>query len=151
MYGIIIQKDKHYAHKKLFYIFNLGEIVYMKRTLMQIYVKDSVKAAEFYQKAFDAPLLCGFKDEHGAYEHSELDIYGQILAISESRRDETSGNKMQFCLHFESGEKDKVTKAYEILAEDAEKIDCPLGVCSYSPHMASLIDKFGVYWCIFTD
>ena len=58
---------------------------------------------------------------------------------------------MQFCLHFESGEKDKVTKAYEILAENAEKIDYPLGPCSYSPHMASLIDKFGIYWCIFTE
>lgn len=129
----------------------------MKRTLMQIYVKGSVEAVELYQKAFDAPLLCGFKDENGTYEHSELDIYGQILAVSESRREETGGNipntvhSMQFCLHFESGEKDKVTKAYEILKEDAEKIDFPLGPCSYSPYMASFIDKFGVYWCIFTE
>ena len=124
----------------------------MKRTLMQIYVKDSIEAVEFYRRAFDAALVADHKNESGTYyEHAELDVFGQILAVAEDLGDRPNGNKMQFCLHFGNDEKDKVTRAYDILMENAESIDHPLGYCSYSPHMASLIDKYGIYWCIFTE
>ena len=43
----------------------------MKRSMMQVYVKDSVKAVELYQKAFDAPLVCAFPGDDGMYYHSE--------------------------------------------------------------------------------
>ena len=123
----------------------------MHRSMMQVYVKRSDKALEFYQEAFDAKVMCAYPNDDGTYMHSELDVYGQIFAISEENPDTVTGNRMQFCLNFENGEKDKVTKAYDVLIEGAEKIDYPLGPCSYSPHMASLIDKFGVFWCIFTE
>ncbi|MDR2922189.1 MAG: VOC family protein, partial [Treponema sp.] len=72
------------------------------------------------------------------------------IAVSEGKK-RILGDQMQFCLHFDKDEKDKVTKAYEILKNNAQKIDAHLGPCDFSPHMASLIDKFGVYWCIFTE
>ena len=122
----------------------------MKRTLMQIYVKGSIEAAEFYQKAFDAKLGVTYKNSEGEYMHAELDVYGQILAISEDCN-RIAGDNLQFCLHFDKDEKDKVTKAYEVLKNEAKKIDYPLGPCDFSPCMASVIDKFGVFWCIFTD
>jgi len=122
----------------------------MKRTLMQIYVKGSVEAVELYQKAFNAKLGTSYKNSDDSYMHAELDVYGQILAISE-HNDRTVGNQMQFCLHFNGDEKGKVTKAYDVLKNEAQKIDAPLGACDFSPYMASLVDKFGIYWCIFTD
>jgi PhnB protein len=117
---------------------------------MQIYVKNSLEAAEFYQRAFDAELRYNVKNSDGNYFHAELDLYGQILAIAENN-ERTNGDRMQFCLHFQKEEKENVTKAYEVLRNGAIKIEAPLGPCIFSPHMASLVDKYGVYWCIFTD
>lgn len=122
----------------------------MRRTLMQIFVKGSAEAVKFYQRAFDAPLVVGYKNNDGSYMHAELDVYGQILAVSEEDNNRTNGNRMQFCLHFENDEKDKLTRAYDVLAENAQEICDPLGPCAYSPHMASLIDRFGIFWCIFS-
>ena len=55
---------------------------------------------------------------------------------------------MQFCLHFGEGEEEALKKAYEVLKNNAE-ILFPLGPCEFSPCMADLIDKFGVWWCLF--
>ena len=117
---------------------------------MQIYVKDSIEAVTFYQKAFNVELGYNVKNDDVGYIHAELDIFGQVLAIAESNEN-TTGNNMQFCLHFHDNEKDIVSKIYEVLKIDARHIDYPLGECIYSPHMASLIDKYGVNWCLFTD
>lgn len=38
--------------------------------------------------------------------------------------------------------------AYEVL-KDGATIQIPIGPCDYSPCMFSLVDKFGVYWCLF--
>lgn len=122
----------------------------MKRTLMQVYVKGSAEAVRFYQRAFDAPLVAAYANDDGSYMHAELDVYGQILAVSEEDDRRATGNRMQFCLHFDRGEADRVTRAYDVLAEGALEIDAPLGPCSFSPHMASLVDRFGVFWCIFS-
>jgi len=120
----------------------------MKRTLMQVYVKGSVEAVELYQKAFDAKLgLNTGINKDGTYYHAELDVYGQILAIAEADG-RTAGNNMQFCLNFHLKEKDKVTKAYEVLKEGARKVNPP-DSCSWSPYMCGIVDKFGVSWCIY--
>lgn len=127
----------------------------MKRSLMQVYVMGSDKAVTFYQKAFDAPLLCSYPNSDGTLMHSEIDIQGQILAISERnfenaiQSEETiTGNVMQFCLHYGNGNEDMVRKAYEVLKTDA-KIIFPLAPCDYSPLMTDLIDKYGIRWCLF--
>ena len=123
----------------------------MKRTLMQVYVKGSVEAVGFYKEAFDAPLVAAYTNDDGTYAHAELDVYGQILAVSEDHGHATAGDTMQFCLHFERDEKDRVTKAYDVLVRNAKKTFGPLGPCPFSPHMAALIDRFGVFWCLFTE
>ena len=121
----------------------------MKRSMMQIYIKDSRKALEFYKKAFDAKIVCEHLNEEGTYMHAELDVYGQILALSEQINEKPNpGNTMQFCLHLGEGNADKVHQIFEVLKEDAE-LHGPVGDSGWSKHMFSLVDKFGVNWCIF--
>ena len=122
----------------------------MYRSMMQVYVKQSDKAFEFYQKAFDAKDVGKYFNSDGTtLAHSELDIYGQILAVTELSEDSAvTGNTMQFCLEFGEGAEEIVKKAYEVL-KDGATITYPLGPCDWSPLMICLIDKFGVSWCIF--
>lgn len=116
---------------------------------MQIFVKESDKALEFYQNVFDAKVLCSYPDSDGLIMHSELDIYGQILAISELIGENTfTGNTMMFCLHFGEGKEDVVKKIYDLLKDEANII-YSLSECEYSSLMADLVDKYGVRWCIF--
>lgn len=122
----------------------------MKRSMFQVYVKGSVEAAKFYQEAFDAKLQSAYLDSEGKYyEHAELNIYGQIFAIAELP-DQTPnpGNTMQICFHFGPGEADKVYKAFEVLKDGAEPHG-PVGDSGWSKHMFSLVDKYGVHWCVF--
>jgi len=123
----------------------------MHRSMMQVYVKESNKAFEFYQKAFDAKDAGRYYNSDGTtLAHSELDIYGQIFAVTELIDDDViTGNTMQFCLEFGEGKEEIVKKAYEFLKEDARKFDCLIGPCDWSPCMFSLVDKFGVHWCVF--
>jgi PhnB protein len=62
--------------------------------------------------------------------------------------DTVTGSTVQFCLHFGEGKEAIVQKIYDVL-KDGAKILCPLRQCEWSPLMVSLIDKFGVHWCIF--
>lgn len=127
----------------------------MKRSMMQAYVKGSDKAVALYQAAFDAKLVSSYLNPDGTYYHSELDVYGQILAVAEAAKglydsggERVTGNTMQFCLHFDEGEEALVQKAYDVLKEGAE-IRIPLGPCEFSALMTDLVDCFGVRWCIF--
>jgi len=122
----------------------------MHRSMMQVYVKESDKALEFYKKAFGAEVLCVHTDEDGKLiMHAELNVYGQVLAISEQMNNDTiAGNSMQFCLHLGDGKEDEVRKIYDTLKDSAE-IQYPLSPCDWSTLMIGLIDKFGVNWCVF--
>ena len=120
----------------------------MLRSMMQVYVKRSVEAVNIYQKAFNAENLGLYPDDNGGYMHSELKAYGQILAVSEGTDNLVIGNSMQFCFHFGEGGEEHVKKAYEVLKHGAT-IHVPIGPCDYSPCMFSLVDKFGVFWCLF--
>ncbi len=125
------------------------------RSILQIYVKGSDEAFELYKTAFDANI--GFQDidEHGTVIHRELDVCGQALAVGEAH-DTTraggdkrlTGNTMQFCLQFGEGQEAKVRKAYETLLEGSEIIT-PFGQLFFSSCGVELIDKYGVWWCLF--
>ena len=125
----------------------------MYRSMMQIYVKNSEQALEFYQNAFDAKLLCDQRHENGTVAHAELDIFGQIFAICETRENEiNSGNTMQFCLHFGEGKEELVKKIYDALRNDCVNLTAPItgpGECPWSPCLFGVIDKFDVNWCIY--
>lgn len=56
----------------------------MKRTLMQMYVKNSITAVEFYKKVFNATIGNDWRNPDGSCAHVELDADGQIVAISEA-------------------------------------------------------------------
>lgn len=122
----------------------------MKRSMFQVYVRGSNGAVPFYQKAFDASLLDSYLNSDGTYYHSELDVYGQVLAVSELTLgvEPAGGNTMQFCLHFGPEDEALARKAYDTLKEGA-KVIFPWGPCDYSPLMADLVDRFGVRWCLF--
>ncbi len=122
----------------------------MYRSMMQVYVNESDKAVELYQKAFDAELVASYPNDDGTFMHAELDIYGQILAVSEALKDEKriTGTTMQFCLHFGEGKEKLVQEAYNVLKKSAN-ILCPIGPCPFSTLMFGLIDQYGVSWCIF--
>ena len=120
----------------------------MKRTLMQMYVKNSNEAVEFYKKEFNATIGNDWRGPDGSCYHVELDVDGQIIAISEAEPTTVIGNNLQFCLQFNEDERHKVDQAYTVLREDAQII-CDLGEPSWSPHMFALIDRFGVHWCVF--
>ena len=122
----------------------------MHRSMMQIFVRGSDKAVELYQKAFDAELVASYPHSDGTFMHAELNVYGQILAVSEALKDEEriTGTTMQFCLHFGEGKEELVRKAYNALKNGA-KILYPLSPCDYSKLMVDLIDIYGVRWCIF--
>lgn len=120
----------------------------MLRSMMQVYVKGSTEAVEFYKKAFNAEVLCAYDNGKGGYMHSELNAHGQVIAVSEIPEEVKAGNTMMFCFHFGEGGEENVRRAYEILKEGA--VECSaLDKCDYSPLQFVCIDKFGVTWCVF--
>lgn len=121
-----------------------------KRSMFQLYLVGCEEAMEIYQKAFDAtPLTIDRHPENGTIVHAELDIFGQVVALSERREPTVIGNTTQLCLNFTMDSKDIVKKAYEVLKEGAD-INTPLGYSFFSPCMFGLVDRFGVDWCVFT-
>jgi PhnB protein len=117
---------------------------------MQVYVRGSAQALALYQKAFGGELAAAYANPDGSLMHSELDLGGQILAVSEAARgaEPITGSTMQFCLHFGKGCEGRVRRAHDAL-KDGAMVLFPLGPCEYSPLMSDLIDRFGVRWCIF--
>lgn len=120
----------------------------MLRSMMQVFVKNSVEAVEVYRKAFNAELLCAYPYESGGYMHAELNAYGQVIAVSEIEETQVTGNTMMFCFHMGEGCEEQVLQAFEVLKDSAEKIDPP-GPCGFSSCKFNLVDKYGVYWCVF--
>lgn len=58
--------------------------------------------------------MISYPHSDGTYMHAELDVYGQILALSEAQKDEEriSGTTMQFCLHFGEGNDELVQESF---------------------------------------
>jgi PhnB protein len=120
----------------------------MKRSMMQIYAKNSHEAWDFYKKVFPDAIETGcWGNEDGSIGHAEMTLFGQVIAMAQWEK-ASQGNAMQFCFHFDEAEKHVIDHAYELLKDDAEILH-PLGPCDYSPHMMALTDKYGVNWCLF--
>ena len=60
----------------------------LHRSMFQLYIRDADKALEFYKKAFDAtPSEYDqiYYGDDGKIDHCEINVYGQVVALSESR------------------------------------------------------------------
>ena len=123
-------------------------------SMIQLYVKESGKALEFYKKAFDAKVKgeIGWGDtkEEGIIIHAELDVFGQTIAISDLmycfEDPIVFGNNYQIC--FRGVERDRIDKVYEVLKEGVASHNPP-GNTGYSGYCLGITDKYGVHWCIF--
>lgn len=125
---------------------------------LQAYIQKSVEAVDFYQRAFGASLGSHVRNADGTFMHAELELDGQLLmALSESGSAVGSENMkrhspadyptMNFCVCL--GSEEAVKKAYDILIEGGI-ILLPLGPLPWSSCCANVIDRFGIFWYIYS-
>ena len=121
----------------------------------QVYVKNSLEAANFYCKAFGAEITRAFPNADGtAYEHCELSVNGEgFLALAEAANpcDVEFLHKMKWETMtfnvFEMGSEAAVQHAFDVLREGGAVID-PIHALPWSSCCATVIDKYGVCWWI---
>ena len=123
----------------------------------QIYVKNSIEAVAFYQKAFNANLGMNILDANGVYEHASL-MFGEreILAVAEDKNDTNSplvqNGKLPVMSFncYDLGSREAVDQAYKVLSEDARSTENPGGPAPlpWNEYCFYLVDKFGVYWWV---
>lgn len=121
----------------------------------QVYVKNSIEAAQTYCRAFGAEITLEMKNSSGTeYEHCEISVDGEVfLAISEAQNpcDVDFVHKMKWETMtfnvFEMGTEERVRCAFDVLCDGGvilEKIhELPWSKCC-----ATVIDKYGVCWWI---
>jgi len=118
--------------------------------MIQLYIRRSDMAAELYRQAFGLDSVADFgRHDDGTFIHAQLNIGEQILFLSElTDHEPVAGNTMQICIEFGEGGEEAVRKAYDVLCDGA-KIEHPLGEPCWNPLLFSLIDKYGVNWCVY--
>ena len=121
----------------------------------QVYVKNSIEAAELYCKAFGAEITREFMNEtNTAYEHCELSVNGEgFLALAEASNpcdiEVVHRNKWETMTFnvFEMGSEDAVRNAFRILSDGGVIIES-IHELPWSECCATIIDKYGVCWWI---
>jgi PhnB protein len=119
----------------------------------QVYVKNSLEAAEMYCNAFGAEITYEIKNESGtAYEHCELSVNGEgFLALSEAANpcDISIVHKMKWETMtfnvFEMESEELVSHAFHILSDGGVVIE-PIHEVPWSKCCTTVIDKYGVCW-----
>lgn len=121
----------------------------------QVYVKNSMEAAQLYCRAFGAEITFAIKNEVGsAYEHCELSVNGEgFLALAEAKNpcDVQLVHKMKWETMtfnvFEMGSEEAVSRAFDVLRDGGVVID-PIHALPWSKCCATVIDRYGVCWWI---
>ena len=121
----------------------------------QVYVKNSVEAAETYCRAFGAEITREFWNESKtAYAHCELSVDGEgFLALAEAKRDYDvkviHGMKWETMTFnvFEMGSEEKVLQALAVLREGGVVLE-EIQELPWSKCCATVMDKYGVCWWI---
>lgn len=119
----------------------------------QVYVNNSIEAAETYCNAFGAEVTFAIKTEDGAaYAHSELSVDGEgFLAVAEAKgpNDVAAIHKMKWETMtfnaFEMGTEERVRHALEVLREGGLVLE-EIHELPWSKCCATVIDKYGVCW-----
>ena len=119
--------------------------------LFMAYITDTIKAVDFYCKAFNTTSKKCYKanDNDDFYGHAEITINDNIVLglcdIAYSGKELPKGRNMEFWLIFD--DEQSLNNAYDVLKENAE-IHSPLSPCEWSKAMASLTDKYGISWLL---
>ena len=121
----------------------------------QVYVRNSLEAAEWYCDAFGAEVTFAIRNpENTAYEHCELSVNGEgFLALSEATNpcDVELVHKLKWETMtfnaFEMGSEAAVQHAFAVLSEGGVVLR-PIQAVPWSSCCATVIDKFGVCWWI---
>ena len=121
----------------------------------QVYLKNSIEAAETYCKAFGAEITLEMKNADGTeYEHCELSVDGEgFLALAEAKNpcDVEFVHKMKWETMtfnvFEMGTVERVRRAFDVLSDGGAVID-EIHELPWSKCCATVIDKYGVCWWI---
>ena len=121
----------------------------------QVYVKNSLEAAETYCRAFGAEITFEIKNEDGtAYDHCELSVDGEgFLALSEAGNPcdirfvhQMKWETMTFNV-FEMGSEEAVERAFDVLRDGGVVLQ-PIHEGPWSKCCATVIDRYGVCWWI---
>ena len=121
----------------------------------QVYVKNSVEAAQHYCNAFGAEINRAFWNaDHTEYEHCELSVNGEgFLALAEAKNPcdvalvhQLKWETMTFNV-FEMGSEEAVRHAFDVLSEGGVVLQ-PVGPLPWNSCNATVIDKYGVCWWI---
>jgi len=121
----------------------------------QVYVKNSIEAAETYCKAFGAEITFEIKETAGtAYAHCELSVKGEgFLALAEAKNpcDVAFIHRMKWETMtfnaFEMGSEEAVQRAFNVLSDGGVVLE-PIHELPWSKCCATIIDKYGVCWWI---
>jgi len=120
----------------------------MNRSILQIYTENDDEAFAFYKSVFNADVGFIDTDENGNVIHQELNVNGQAIAIGKIISNKTTGSTMQFCLQYNNNQKNAVQQIYNKLVKDS-KIITDYGKLIFTDVGFELVDKYGVWWCIF--
>lgn len=121
----------------------------------QVYVKNSLEAAETYCRAFGAEITLAIQNEDAtAYAHCELSVDGEgFLALAEAANpcDVPFLHKMKWETMtfnvFEMGSEAAVQRAFAVLSDGGVVLH-PIGALPWSSCCATVIDRYGVCWWI---
>ena len=119
------------------------------------------EAIAFYQKAFNAKVkfidyyrnappdsgIAVSEDSKDWVMHSELDICGSSVNMSDSAEKLIPGNMFVLNVFFKSG--DDVCKTFNVLKEGGEVV-VDLGPQFFSPMYGSVKDRFCIHWQLIT-
>ena len=121
----------------------------------QVYVMNSMEAAETYCRAFGADVTFAIKSETGtSYEHCELSVNGKpILAVAEASKpyDVTVIHRMKWQTMtfnaFELGSEDAVRNALDVLRDGGVVLE-EIHELPWSKCCATVMDRYGMCWWI---
>lgn len=121
----------------------------------QVYVKNSIEAAQHYCHAFGAQITRAFLNkDKTAYEHCELSVNGEgFLALAEAANpcDVSLLHRMKWETMtfnvFEMGSEEAVQHAFDVL-RDGGVVVHPIGALPWNRCNATVIDRYGVCWWI---
>ncbi len=109
-----------------------------------LYIKNSLKAVETYQKAFGLELGYHVMNTDGkGYFHSELLKDGQEQFCVVEAPEQAAGNPVQLGVTF--GNSEQLEKAFSLL-KDGGTVKMEPGELPWSPYAAEVVDRFGVDW-----